>query len=188
MSSIIHSSNEKFLQFLLDILFRRGNYVNTMNELQAEAIDTLLQYQTQRLRGLIREIVQCCQDRMLFETEKFGLPQSELKCLMLFENERYLTVKGIAQKMDVAKSRVTKIIDGLLRKKLVQRIDDPNDGRIRLISVTPKGQKKSEEIENFLRGIHQEILLQMEPEEKKGVLSSLEMLRSCMEAVKGQLK
>jgi DNA-binding MarR family transcriptional regulator len=125
---------------------------------------------------------------MLYETQKFGLPQAELKCLMLFEIERYLTVKGIAQTMDVAKSRVTKIIDGLLKKKLVQRIDDPRDGRIRLISLTPKGQKKSREIENFLRNIHQKILVQMEHEEKKTMLSSLELLRLSMEAVKAQLK
>jgi DNA-binding MarR family transcriptional regulator len=83
---------------------------------------------------------------------------------------------------------VTKIIDGLLRKKLVQRIDDPNDGRIRLISLTPEGQRKSEEIENFLGRIHQKILLQLEPEEKKNILSSLELLRLSMEAVKAELK
>lgn len=159
-----------------------------MNKIEAGASDGLLHYQAQRLRDLIREILQCCQDRMLYETQRFSLPQAELKCLMLFEKERYLTVKGIAQKMEVAKSRVTKIIDGLLKKKLVQRIDDPRDGRIRLISLTPKGQKKSREIENFLRNIHQKILVQMEPKEKKTMLSSLELLRLSMEAVKAQLK
>jgi DNA-binding MarR family transcriptional regulator len=107
---------------------------------------------------------------------------------MLFQGERYLTVKGIAQKMDVAKSRVTKIIEGLIRKELVQRTDDPKDGRVKLLSLTPKGQKKSEEIGAFLRDVHQKVLLQMEPGERKAVLSSLELLRSCMEIVRSQLK
>ena len=57
---------------------------------------------------------------MLFESHKFGLLQAELKCLMLFDMERYWTVKGIAQKMEVAKSLVTKIMDGLIKKTLIQ--------------------------------------------------------------------
>jgi DNA-binding MarR family transcriptional regulator len=90
--------------------------------------------------------------------------------------------------MDVAKSRITKIVDGLIDKGLVQRIDDPRDGRVRLISLTRKGAEKSEQIDSFLKDIHRRILLQMEPTEKQTILSSLEFLRSCMETVKGQLK
>jgi DNA-binding MarR family transcriptional regulator len=136
----------------------------------------------------MNEIIQCCQGRMLFESHKFGLPQAELKCLMLFDMERYLTVKGIAQKMEVAKSRVTKIMDGLTRKRLIQSTEDPNDGRVKLLSLTPAGQDKLKEIGTFTREIHQKILHQIESEQRRTVLSSLELLRSSMEAVKAQLK
>jgi len=160
-----------------------------MNKLQQKnENDDILTYQSQRLQDLIREIIQCCQSRMLYESEKFGLPQAELKYLMLFPGERYLTVKTIAQKLDVAKSRVTKITDGLIKKDLVQRIDDPRDGRIRLIALTLKGRKKTEEIGAFLTDAHQKILSQMEQAERMNILSSLELLRSCMEIVKAQLK
>ncbi|NIN01809.1 MAG: MarR family transcriptional regulator, partial [candidate division Zixibacteria bacterium] len=93
-------------------------------------------------------------------------PAAELKCLMLFEGERYLTVKGIAQKLEVAKSRVTKIVNGLIGKGLVAQIDDPEDGRIRLISLTSAGQKKSDEIDAFQKEIHRKILLQMDGDER----------------------
>lgn len=125
---------------------------------------------------------------MLFESHKFGLLQAELKCLMLFDMERYLTVKGIAQKMEVAKSRVTKIMDGLTKKRLIQTTEDPNDGRVKLLSLTPAGQKKLEEIDTFTTQIHQKILYQIDSEQRKAILSSLELLRSSMEAVKAQLK
>ncbi len=99
-----------------------------------------------------------------------------------------MTVKGIAQKMEVAKSRVTKIMDGLTKKSLIQSTEDPNDGRVKLLSLTPAGQKKLKEIDAFLREIHQKILDQLESEQRKAVLSSLELLRSSMEAVKAELK
>ena len=124
---------------------------------------------------------------MVFESKEFNLPQAELKCLMLFRGERYSTVKGLAQKMDVAKSRITKIIDGLARRGLVQRIDDPKDGRVKLIRLTQKGKHTTEEVDGFIKNAHEQVLLQMKLSERKTILSSLDLLRACMETVKRQL-
>ncbi|OGP53403.1 MAG: hypothetical protein A2Y65_06795 [Deltaproteobacteria bacterium RBG_13_52_11] len=158
-----------------------------MNQFAAQINEELLSYQAQRLQELIAEMIQCCEDRKLFETAKFGLPYAELKCLLLFGGERYLTVKGIAQRLDVAKSRVTKIVKGLVTKGLVKQIDDPHDARIKLISVTPAGEEKSREIAAFQRGLHRQIVLHLSADERKGIFSYLELLRSAMEAVKEQL-
>ncbi len=158
-----------------------------MNEKTNDTNEDLLRYQAQRLQDLIGEMLKCCEDRKFFETEKFGLPYAELKCLLLFGGERYLTVKGIAQRMDVAKSRVTKIVNGLTEKGLVKQTTDPDDGRIKLIGLTPAGHKRAQEIGAFQRELHHRILLHLGVDERKDMLSYLEMLRSAMEAVKGQL-
>jgi DNA-binding MarR family transcriptional regulator len=162
-------------------------FIHTMNQLADKVNEELLSYQALRLQELIGEMLQCCEDRKFFETVKFGLPYAELKCLLLFGGERYLTVKGIAQKLDVAKSRVTKIVTGLITKGLVKQIDDPGDARIKLISLTPSGQGKSQEIAAFQRELHRQILLRLDADERKGIFSHLELLRSAMEAVKEQL-
>ena len=143
-------------------------------------------YQVSRLQDLINEIVNCCQDKRLYESQRFGLPYAELRCLMLFEGERYLTVKGIAQRLEVAKSRVTKLVDGLVEKGLVETIVDPRDARIKLINLTPAGRAKSGEIAAFHSEIHAKILLRIEAEERLNTLSYLEVLRSAMEAVKSE--
>jgi DNA-binding MarR family transcriptional regulator len=159
-----------------------------MNEISSAINEELLRYQAQRLQDLIAEMLKCCEDRKLYESERFGLPYSELKVLILFDGERYLTVKGIAQRLEVAKSRVTKLINGLVQKGLVEQIDDPKDARIKLISRTPKGFTKSEEIGSFQGELHRKILLEMDAEERKNILSYLELLRSAMEAVKEELE
>lgn len=161
--------------------------VHSMNKFATKVNEELLEYQAQRLQELIAEMLKCCEDRKLFETGKFGLPYSELRCLLLFDGERYLTVKGIAQKLDVAKSRVTKIVNGLRNKNLVRQVDDPHDARIKLISITPAGRDKSREIAAFQGELHRQILLHLDADERKGVFSYLELLRSAMEAVKEQL-
>jgi len=144
----------------------------------------LLDYQTLRLENLVSEIQKCCEYRRLYESKKFSLPVAELKCLMIFNGERYLTVKVIAQRLEVAKSRVTKIIQGLIDKGMVDRIEDPQDSRIKLISLTHSGVLLSEEINSFKTTLHKKILINMDPDERKGIISYLELLRSSMEAVK----
>jgi MarR family transcriptional regulator for hemolysin len=81
---------------------------------------------------------------------------------------------------------VTKLIDGLSRKGLVKRINDPEDARIRLISLSPKGKALVDEIEKFQEHLYQEILLQLEEPERKNILTHLETLRSAMEVVKNK--
>lgn len=159
-----------------------------MNEISVAINEELLRYQADRLQDLIGEMLKCCEDRKLYEAGKFALPYAELKCLMLFNKQRYLTVKSIAQRLEVAKSRVTKLVNGLVEKGLVEQIDDPKDARIKLISLTPAGQKRSEEIDGFQREVHRKILLQMDADERQNMLLNLVLLRSAMEAVKEDLK
>lgn len=121
------------------------------------------------------------------EADKFGLHQAELKCILLFDGERYLTVKSLAERMNVAKSRITKIVDGLITKGLGQRIDDPKDNRVKLISLTSAGLNKCNNLRAFMNEAHEKVLMHMEPSERKILLSSLELLRSCMEIVKSQI-
>ena len=164
-----------------------ANIFHAMNDQRLDSADMLLGYQTQRLQDLIEEILQCCKERTSHLSKKFDIPEAELRCLMLFGEERYLTAKGISQKLDVAKSRVTKIINGLIHKNLVESTDDPKDARVKLIGLTQEGQRKSKELGAMVTDLHQKLLLEFEPEQRKMVISCLEVLRSSMEAVRNQL-
>ncbi len=102
-----------------------------------------------QFQGLIAKLFQCCQERLQYQCERFGLPDAELRCLSLFGEERYLTPKGIALKMNLVKSRISKIVSGLVHKELIQKFSDPEDSRVTLLRLTAKGQKKLNEINDF---------------------------------------
>jgi len=155
-----------------------------MNQFDDGGNSDISVYQLRQFQELVAKLFQCCQERMQYQCERFQLPDAELRCLSLFGDERYLTAKGIALKMNVVKSRVSKIIDGLLRKKLIQRIKDPEDSRVSLLSLTPAGQKKLNEINDFLKVVHFEVLSQMAPDQRKTMLTNLDILKASMEAVK----
>ena len=137
-----------------------------------------------QFQGLITKLFQCCQERHQYQCERFGLPDAELRCLSLFGEERYLTPKGIALKMNLVKSRISKIVSGLVKKELIQKIADPEDSRVTLLSLTAKGQNKLNDINKFLDEMHMEVLGQMEPEQRKTMITNLELLKASMESVK----
>jgi len=158
--------------------------MNNNGDRKAVHHDEIPAYQLDQFKALVAKLFQCCQERMQYQCDRFRLPDAELRCLVLFGDSRYLTATDIALKMNVVKSRVSKIVEGLLKKKFIQRIKDPEDSRISLLSLTPAGQKKLNEINEFLEDVHYQMLLQLTTEERKTVLSNLTLLRSSMEAVK----
>ena len=155
-----------------------------MNQLISSRQLEISTNQLKQFQELIAKLFQCCQERMQYQCERFGLPDAEFRCLCLFSEERYLTAKGIAQKMNVVKSRVSKIVDGLIRKKMIQSIKDPEDSRVSLLSLTPQGQKKINDINDFMEDIHYQVLSQMAPDQRMTMLTNLDILKASMEAVK----
>ena len=72
----------------------------------------------------------------------------------------------------------------MIRKDLIQRIKDPEDSRVSLLSLTAKGQKKINEINIFMKEVHYQVLSQMAPDQRVTMLTNLDMLKASMEAVK----
>lgn len=155
-----------------------------MNDYEPNYPADVSDFQVQQFQDLMAKLYQCCQERIKYQSERFNLPDAELRCLLLFGDERYLTAKGVAKKMNVVKSRVTKIINGLVKRNLVQRLRDPEDSRIILLSLTTHGLRKLSEINQFLKFVHNEALQQMEPEQRKTMLTNLDILKASLESVK----
>ena len=158
-----------------------------MNDYKDVNYAEISEYQLDKFQDLIAKLFQCCQERMQYQCDRFQLPDAEFRCLVLFGEERYLTGKSIAHKMNVVKSRVSKIIDGLIKKNLIQCIADPEDSRIKLLSLTSAGQKKINEIRRFMEEVHSQVLSQMEPDQRKAMLTNLDILKASMEAVKDMM-
>jgi len=155
-----------------------------MNYLLKNAPHEISKHQVVQFQQLITKLYQCCQDRMRYQSERFNLPDAEIRCLLLFGEEKYLTPKGIANKMNLVKSRISKLISGLNKKGLIQKIADPEDSRTTLLRLTSQGHKKLNEINLFLNETHQEVLRQMEPEQRHTMMTNLELLKASMESIK----
>ena len=158
-----------------------------MNDKERTLDKALIEYQSNKLQQLISDMHNCCKDRIYLEAKMFNLPASELKCIMLFEGHRYLTGVEIAGTLEVAKSRATVILDSLAKRGFIQRMPDPNDARVKLVSLTPAGYKKVKEIEDYVFHLYHQLLSQIETTQRPGVIAALEILTSTMKAMKAQM-
>jgi DNA-binding MarR family transcriptional regulator len=158
-----------------------------MNDKEQNPDKALIEYQSNKLQQLISDMHNCCKDRIYLEAKMFNLPASELKCIMLFEGHRYLTGVEIAGMLEVAKSRATVILDSLAKRGFIQRMVDPNDARVKLVSLTPAGYKKVKEIEDYVFHLYHQLLSQIETSQRPGVIAALELLTSTMKAMKTQM-
>lgn len=126
-----------------------------------------------------------CNEKESRHAAKYGLSAVEFRCVRkLFENGQ-LTVNQMAQELSLTSSRVTRIIDGLVTKKLVNRVSSKNDRRVFNLSLSPKGEKLAKDsIQDHIK-IHEEIIKTIPEQYHQSII---EILRRLNEAVKTWLE
>ena len=82
----------------------------------------------------------------------------------------------IAKKLDVAKSRCTKLVRVLLDKGYLERTEDPRDIRVKWISPTEATRKKIEEVEAIRMDIHKKLVKSINPADRTRLIEHLESL------------
>jgi DNA-binding MarR family transcriptional regulator len=139
--------------------------------------------QIYKFQSIMEELNKRCHERLRAQCDLFAVSEAELRCLRLFENQRYMTCRDIAAALGVVKSRVTKVVDGLEKKGLVQRMPDPADSRVVLFSLTGLGRDKWGMARAHVQAVNAAILDRLSAAQRAELLSALSMLKVSMDAV-----
>ncbi len=128
------------------------------------------------MANLLQKIIICCHRKEEQHASKFDVSTSECRTLRVFRNEDELTMKELSEKMNLAMSRMTRIIDGLVEKELIERGMKPNDRRVCLVHLTSTGKQLVTEIEKNYLAMNKRVLENIEPEARPEVLKALHNL------------
>jgi len=144
--------------------------------------DQKIKYVGEKLSKLVRKFT----DLEKSEISCYGVTLQQSFVLLAFEDSQSLTMSEISAKIGVANSTTTRIVDNLVRDKLVIRKAAPGDRRSVIIAPSEKGKRVIVNLQtcydNFSKIIFSHI-----PENKiDNVLSSLELLINSL--TKGDLK
>jgi DNA-binding MarR family transcriptional regulator len=122
-----------------------------------------------------------------FITQQLDVTASQGYILLAVPEMDTINMNDLSLKMRVANSTMTRMVDQLVQKGLVNRSADPQDRRIVLVSLTDHGKEVRSKLKNTLQDFFRQVLCDLPSNQLVGILESLEtlnqtitkMLRSC---------
>ena len=98
-----------------------------------------------RLTALIRHLFLYDRGNMLRVIEESGLSMTQSKALLelggLGEVTEARQIGDLAEALGVSVPSMSRAVDGLVKKRLATRVEDPDDRRVRRIAIAPKGKQ-----------------------------------------------
>ncbi|MFD6843717.1 MarR family winged helix-turn-helix transcriptional regulator, partial [Bacillus cereus] len=132
---------------------------------EAYQLRQMLQILIRRFGLLEKEGAQCCgvsliQSHILFEVQRQKNP----------------SLNELASSLGLDNSTLSRHIQGLVNKDLVERTQSPTDRRYLSITLTPEGEKYENEIGKQMNTYIEEILSNVPKEKRMQVLESIDLI------------
>src|SRR5262249_37729764 len=110
--------------------------------------------------------------------DESGLTFSQMKVLVELEapDEDARTVTALSEELGISPASASRAADGLVRKKLTTRVEDPDDRRVRRLALTAKGRELAERIISARLAGLQEFTDSLSGEERQKLEAALDAL------------
>ena len=116
-----------------------------VEEVIAPSISGEAQDTAARLSALMRHVFLYDRGNQLRVIEESGLSMTQCKALLelggIGESADPRQVSDLAETFGTSVPSMSRAVDGLVKKKLVTRLEDPEDRRVRRVAITAKGKK-----------------------------------------------
>jgi DNA-binding MarR family transcriptional regulator len=138
--------------------------------------------QAAEMARAIHALADCCQDKELRSFSRFGLTVAEGRFLEALGEWDFSTPGAIAEALSVARSRVTRVADGLVHKGLVIRYESESDRRFQRLCLTDKGKETLSQAKAYRENVHVRLLAGFDGARRRSLLSDLKLLAERMDA------
>ncbi|MDH3269394.1 MAG: MarR family transcriptional regulator [Ignavibacteria bacterium] len=144
--------------------------------------------EVEEFHNSIIELIKKYQFRDRNEITSFGISVSQCYVLETLHFQGALTMKKLAEQMHLTISTITRVVDQLEGKKLVQRKQHIEDSRIRMIRLTSRGEKVFLKSWANVFESEKRIFENIKPEHRKVLLSLLKDLNNSVDQWQGTCK
>lgn len=109
--------------------------------------------------------------------DESGLTFAQMKVLVELQTpEEAHTVTSLADHIGISVASASRAADGMFRKKLVTRVEDPDDRRVKRLALTAKGQRLADRIISARLASLEEFTGSLEADERRKLESALDAL------------
>jgi len=107
---------------------------------------------------------------------RYGLTRPEWRTLATLGQFSVMSATEIAQHSSMHKTKVSRAVAELERRKWLKRTPDANDRRLEHLSLTPSGIKAYRDLLPIAREFESRFLDDLSTQEKQGILQALTLL------------
>ncbi len=132
------------------------------------------------IEELLRNVSTILKKRGRDILNNFDITPPQLDALLVLRDFGELTMGELCQKMFLACSTATDLIDRMERNGLIERVRDTADRRVIRLKVLPKGSSVIDEVIDARRTHLASILAELDVADKERLIQSLEQLNYLM--------
>ena len=112
---------------------------------------------------------------MLYAREK-GLSRSMIGTLFHLSHRDHAGVTDLGEHLGVSSAAASQMLEHLVEEGLIQRTEDPDDRRMKMITLTEKGSRVIKESVSARLGWVEELTTKFSEKEKELITSALELI------------
>ena len=135
-------------------------------------LDTLAARMQQLTYTIIRSYELCDQ----WVIVPHGLTVSQGYTLLAFHPQEAVSMSDLSESMGLANSTMTRMVDQLVRKGLVQREPDDRDRRVILVKLAHEGREVRGALEMEFQEFFKLVLQEIKEDERSAVLDAMEKI------------
>jgi DNA-binding MarR family transcriptional regulator len=105
-----------------------------------------------------------------------GLSMPQIGALFHLNRGSTSGISNIGDDLGVTSAAASQMLDRLVQQELVLRSEDPDDRRVKNITLTDKGRKILEEILHIRQAWLENLADALSPEEKKQIITAMQIL------------
>lgn len=141
--------------------------VSEMKELRPLAV---------RFHRALTDFVRQYQFRNRCEILCYGITVSQCYLLHTLDDKGPLAMQDLASRLCLKISTVTRLVDALVKKRLVSRRKNAQDKRVVRVELTDAGRRVHEKITEDLLAREEELLASLSDDVRDGVVEAISML------------
>jgi len=134
-----------------------------------------------QIADLIALLFSNCQEKEARFVARYSITVVEFRCMRIINQYPQLTVNHLASEMALTSSRITRIIDGLVSKKIVSREIGKTDRRYFELRLTAKGKKMIQQLNQEYTEMHEEILSNIPEKYQESMYQGIIQLNNAIE-------
>ena len=125
---------------------------------------------------LSKELYRLCSKKEMIRRKCLNLGRMECDLLNFLNTvDHSVCMNDLSVEMKVSHSRITRIIDTLVRKKLVKRYPSKRDRRSWLAAVTEKGKKVNKQTILDFMNIQKDLISRLPEDKVKEILANIKL-------------